>query len=58
MCADEFFPQRPNFLVGLAEIFCQELATLTGTHLKNFKIDCVEMRVFQKINPRGEFLKF
>jgi hypothetical protein len=28
MCAAECFRQRPNFLVDLAEIICQELATL------------------------------
>jgi hypothetical protein len=29
MCAAEFFRQRPNFLVDLAEIIFQKLATLT-----------------------------
>jgi hypothetical protein len=28
MCAAEFFRQRPNFSVDLAEIICQKLATL------------------------------
>jgi hypothetical protein len=36
MCAAEFFRQRPNFLVDLAEIIFQELATLARNRVTTF----------------------
>jgi hypothetical protein len=40
MCAAEFFHQRPNFSVDLAEIICQKLATLdAAAPLKQDKFD-------------------
>jgi hypothetical protein len=35
-CADEFFCQRPNYSVNLAENLCQELATLSASLIRNF----------------------